>query len=244
MKNAPRKTEGNDMSPSTRTARFAGLLYLLLAITGFFTIIYVPSVFVVPGDAAATVERISASEALYRLGIAVDLLSQIIFILLVVTLYQLFKEVDRKQALLMVIFVVSAVPVSCFNIICQIAPLRLLHGPTLASVFEQPQRDSLVMLFLSLRGTGIVVDSVFWGLWLLPFASLVIKSGFIPKVLGYLLILAGVAYLVGCFASILLPARGQAISLLMIPLEAGELPIIFWLLIKGTRTQPPKEHTS
>src|SRR5574341_706912 len=96
----------------------------------------------------------------------------------------------------------------------------------------------LALLFLRLHSQGIVVASIFWGLWLFPFALLVIRSGFIPRVLGVLMMIAGSAYLASAFTTLLLPQYGSLVGQLALVLETGELPIIFWFLLWGTRLRP------
>jgi len=232
------------MTSDKHAARVAGLLYLLLAITGAFSIMYIPSAFVVPGNATATASKIAASEQLYRIGVVSDLVSQIIFVFLVVALYQLLKAVNGKLALLMMVLALVSVPMSFLNMLNQIAPLILLGGADFLSVFEKHQLDALAMVFLRLRSQGMVAVSAYWGLWLFPFGILVFKSGFLPRVLGVLLVVAGLAYLTSSLTSLLFPPYGRAISQLMLVLEAGELPIIFWLLIKGVRAQPLESRAS
>jgi Domain of unknown function (DUF4386) len=233
------------MNSIKKTARVAGLLYLLMAITGAFSIMYIPSAFIVSGDATATANKIKASESLYRIGIANDLITQIIFIFLVLTLYQLLKRVNQRDALLMVILVLVSVPMSFLNMLNLSAPLIVLSGADFLSVFEQQQLDALAMLFLSLRSRGISAVSTFWGLWLFPFGLLVYRSGFIPRILGVFLMIGCVAYVADSFISLLLPSYSDVVSqLMMIPLGIGEFSMIFWLLIKGTRDQPLEDQAS
>lgn len=103
-------------------------------------------------------------------------------------------------------------------------------------MFERPQLDALAYLFLRLHGQGIAVASVFWGLWLFPFGTLVIRSGFIPRIFGLLLMVAGVANLGGSFADLVLPRYAPLVSQVASPLQLAELPIVFWLLIWGAKT--------
>jgi uncharacterized protein DUF4386 len=220
-------------------ARVAGLLYLLVAISGAFSIVYFPSAFVVPGNATATASKIAASEQLYRICVVSDLVAQIAFVFLVVALYQLLKAVSEKLAFLMMVLALASVPMSFAIMLSQMAPLILLGGADFVSVFEKHQLDALAMFFLNLRTHGTFAISAFWGLWLFPFGILVFKSGFLPRVLGVLLIVAGLAYLTSSLMLLLFPSYGRAVSLLMlIPEAVGELSIIFWLLIKGVSAQP------
>ena len=233
------------MNSIKRTARVAGLLYLLMGLTAAFSIVYIPSVFIVAEDATATANRIKAAESLYRIGIASDFIAQIIFIFLVLTLYHLLKGVNKRHALLMVTLVIVSVPMSFVNMLNQTAPLIVLSGADFLSVFDQHQLQALAMVFLKLRSHGIAAVSTFWGLWLFPFGLLVYRSGFFPRILGVLLIIACFAYLASSFTFILLPPYGHIVSqIMMIPFAIGELSIIFWLLIKGAKAQPFDDQAS
>jgi len=221
---------------SNKTARVAGLLYLLVAITGAFSIVYVPATLIVLADATATADRIMSSEWLLRLGILSELISAVAFIFLVLALHRLFKATSEKLASLMVIFVLVSVPISFVNVLNEIAALVLLRGPDFLSVFDRRQLDALALLFLRLHSQGLfVVAGVFWGLWLLPLALLVMKSGFAPRAVGFLLVLAGVAYVAVSATSLLLPQYLPLVSTVALLLEAGELPMIVWLLLTGAK---------
>lgn len=226
-----------DMSSTKKRARIAGLLYLLLAITGVVSLLYIPPTLIVPGNATATANNIASSELLFRTGILSSLISQVIFVFLVLALYRLLKEISHMHALLMVTLVVVSASTAFLNTFNQIAALIILSGADFLSVFEKPQLDALAYVFLRLHSQGLQAIQIFWGLWLFPFGLLVFKSRFIPKILGVLLIIAGFAYLLSSFTSLLLPQYRDIVSQLTMPLEVGELPIIFWLLIKGAKGQ-------
>src|SRR5438309_1472279 len=222
------------MDHTKKTARTAGLLYFLIGITAPVGLIYVPGALLVAGDATATANRIRASEWVLRLGIASELFHQVILIFLVLVLYRLFKAVDEHQATLMVILgALVSVPIVFVNVLNDIAALVLVGGASFLSVFDARQLDALAYLFVRLHSQGIIVASIFWGLWLFPFGILVIRSGFIPRALGVLLLVAGCAYVTTAGTSLLLPRYARSVSQVAIVLEAGELPIIFWLLIWG-----------
>ena len=225
------------MDPKKKAARFAGVLYVLLALTGVFSLIYVPSTLIVFGDATATADNIKSSELLFRAGILSGLISNVIFVLLVLALYRLLKDTSRKQAILMVTLVVISVATGFANTINQLGALIALSGADFLSVFEAPELDAIAYLFIRLNSWGIQIIQIFWGLWLFPFGLLVYKSGFIPKILGVLLIIAGFGYLLGSFTFQILPQYDGALSTLIMALELGELPIILWLLIVGAKTQ-------
>ena len=225
------------MNATKKQARYAGLLYVLVVITAPIGLVYVPGQLIVPGDASATADHLRASASLLRIGIGSELLHQIIGIFLALALYRLFKAVNEKQAALMVILgALVSVPIVFLNVLNEIAALILVSGASFLSVFQRPQLDALAYLFLRLHGQGIQVAAVFWGLWLFPFGMLVIRSGFIPRVLGVLLMIAGVAYLASSFASLMAPRYAAVVGQYAMILEIGELPIVFWLLIWGART--------
>jgi hypothetical protein len=224
------------MNSTKRTARIAGLLYLLMAVTSILGL-NIPGGFIVRGDAAATADKIASSEMFYRLCVVSDLASQVLFVFLVLVLYQLLKGVNERQAALMVALVLVQVPMMFASMLCGIAPLVLLHRADYWSAFDKHQLDALTMGFLSLRSYGINAVTALWGLWLLPFGLLIFRSGFIPRILGVLLI-------VGCFAdlaisvtSLLFPAYAHIANKLLV-LGVGEILIILWLLIKGAKVQP------
>ncbi|MCM2310971.1 MAG: DUF4386 domain-containing protein [Steroidobacteraceae bacterium] len=234
------------MDTRQKSARTAGLLYLLLAFIGPFNTMYIPSRFIVRGDPAATAERILSSELLYRAGIVADLASLVIFVLVVLALYRLLRDVDVQLARVMVALVVVSVGLSFTALLLQAAPLVVLREADWLSVFDGAEREALAMVFLRLRGQAITLAMAFWGLWLLPFGALVFRSGFIPRVLGVLLVIAGVSYLVSSVTSLLVPDYGRVVSRwLLAPAAIGELAIILWLAIRGVRPGPgPAERTT
>jgi len=225
------------VNSTKKQARIAGVLYVLLALTGVFSLIYVPTALVVFGDATATAENIRSSELLFRFGILSGLVSNIIFVFLVLALYRLLKETSRNQAILMVTLVVISVATGFANTINQLGALIALSGADFLSVFEKPELDAIAYLFIRLNSWGIQIIQIFWGLWLFPFGLLVYRSRFIPKVLGVLLIIAGVGYLLGTITFSVLPQYQSALSTPITLLEMGELPIILWLLIVGAKVQ-------
>jgi len=230
------------MNSTKKQARVAGLLYLLASIIGFFCLAYVPAKLIVSGDATATANRIRASETLLRLGIASELIAFTIFIFVVLALYRLFKAVSEKHAMAMATLLLISIPISLLNLLNEIAALVLVSGASFLSAFEKGQLDALAYMFLRLHGQGFIVAQIFWGLWLFPFGILVIRSGFIPRFLGYLLFIAASGYLASSFTSLLLPSYRHLVDQFAMVLEAGELPIIFWLLIWGAKVpldRPP-----
>jgi hypothetical protein len=221
-----------------RQARRAGLLYFLIGVTAPISFLVVPSKLFVDGDATATADRIRASESLLRLGIGCELFHQVVVLFLVLALYRLFKPVNETHARQVVILgALVSVPIMFANVLNEIAALIFVGDPDFLNVFDKAQKDAFAYLFVRLHGHGITLASIFWGLWLFPFAMLVIRSGFIPRFLGVLMIIAGIGYLVSAFATLLVPAIAGPVGRVAMILEMGELPIMFWLLIWGAREQ-------
>ena len=217
-------------------ARRAGVLYLVLGLIAPIGLIVVPNAIVAPGDAVATADNIRQSGELLRLGIATDLVHQTIGIFLVLALYRLFKPVSVALARQLVILgALVSVPIVFLNTLNYVAALTLAGGAEFLSVFPQSELDALSYLFMRLHSRGITVASVFWGLWLFPFGLLAIRSRFIPPVFGYLLFIAGFSYLLSATSTLVLPQLEPFVSKFALLLNMCELPIIFWLLIRGAR---------
>jgi hypothetical protein len=196
------------LSPLLR-ARVAGFLYLSLLPLSLLGILYSgPS----------------------RLGIVSALLVQIVNIFVVLALYQLLKPVNKNMARLMVIFLLLGVPIAMLNELNQFAVLLLSSGADYLRAFTADRLHALVLLFLHLHDNGIQIAGIFWGLWLFPMGYLVFKSGFLPRILGILLMIGCVGYLIQSFAAFLLPNLEVNIALFTF---WGEVLFPLWLLIKG-----------
>jgi hypothetical protein len=213
-----------------KTARYAGFLYLILAICGGFAEFAVRQAMVVPGDAAATVSNILANQTLFRLGVAAELIGQVVFVLVVLALFRLLNSVNRNQAVLMVALVLVSVTITCLNMLNQFAALLLLNGSGYLAVFDPAQVQALVLYSLEMHQAGYIIAQVFFGLWLLPLGYLVYKSGFMPRLIGILLIVAGVGYMVDVATFFLVPGFNLVISEFTF---IGELALMLWLLVKG-----------
>jgi len=147
-----------------------------------------------------------------------------------------FKSVDKLLARQLLIFgSLVSVPIAMLNVLNNVAALTVLSGAGFLSVFDKPQLDALAYLLIRLHGLGLDIASIFWGVWLFPFGLLVIRSGFIPRFLGFLMMVAGAAYLANAFATLTLPQVLPFIEKVAMPLYFGEVPIMFWLLIWGAR---------
>jgi hypothetical protein len=232
------------MSSSKNPGRVAGCLYLLLGFA-VFRLQYVPHALFVGRNAAATANSIAAHEWLFRLGMVTDLLTAVSSIFVVLALYRLLQGVNRNQAVLMVVLG-GPMPAAVYfyNVLNDVAALLFARPADFLSLFEKPQRDALVMLFLRLHDYGVFANEIFWGLWLFPFGLLVYRSGFLPRILAICLYIAGCAYLTLSLTGILMPQYLDRVNAIVSPALLGEGPIILWLLIKGARPRPAASSSS
>ena len=223
------------MTQLQKSARIAGILYLMVALTGPFVLIYVPGKLFVSGDATATASNILAHQSLFRAYIVVGLLSELFFISAVVALYRLLREVNHQLAMIMVVLVLIEAPLAFLGVANQIATLSFVRGADFLAVFDKPQRDALATLLINVDTQGVLVSEMFWGLWLLPLALLVYRSGFLPQFLGVWLFLNGFAYIATSLIGILLPDNLQIVRTITFPVLFGEVAFILWLLIVGAK---------
>jgi Domain of unknown function (DUF4386) len=223
------------MHPTDKAARVAGAVYLSMALTVPFSPIYIPTKLIVRGNATTTANNILSHETLFRLGIVADLFSAVIFICLGIAPYRVLSSVNKTWARLMVALVLVSAAVGFVNALHNVAALILLRGGDFLGVFEKPQRDALAMLFLRLHDQGIFMNEIFWGIWLFPFGLLVIKSGFLPRILGAWLILNCFAYLALSLTALLFPPYYESAFRFSTPVLFGELVITLWLLIKDAK---------
>ncbi len=230
-------TEENAQSIQ-KTARIAGFFYLILAICGGFAEFAVRQGMIVPGDAAATVNNILASESTFRLGVLSELIGQTVFIFLVLYLFRLLQSVNRNQAVLMVVLVIVAVTITSLNMLNQLAVLLLIDGSSYLAVFEAGQQQALVLFFLNLHRAGYLIAQIFFGLWLFPLGYLIYRSGFMPKIVGILLMVTCLGYLTDVVTYLMIPGFPVTVSEFTF---IGELVLLLWLLIKGVNVKKWEE---
>ena len=224
---------------STRSlARRAGLLYVLASSTAPFTYLYVPDTLIVQGDALATADRVRTMEGLLRAAIIGELYSATLLVFAALALYQLFKGVDQRISALMAAMILVSVPISYVNALIHIAPLLLIKNSAIAAVLDPGQVAAQVTLFLRLHNYGLVINQIFWGLWLFPIGVLVMRSGFIPRWLGFPLFFAGAGYVLNSLGMLVLPPSLRWLTGSLQLLGVGEMPFFsFYLLIWGVRGQ-------
>jgi hypothetical protein len=226
------------MNTNNKTARIAGLLYLVVVLTGLFHLMYVPAKLIVLNNPSVTVSNITASETLFRLSIVSGLVCYLAFLFLPLVLYKLLSPVNKTYAIAMVTLALASVPISFINLINKFDVLTLIGKAHYLSAFEKNNLEAQVMLHLHYYNNGIQVAAIFWGLWLFPFGYLVYRSGFLPKVLGVLLMAGCFGYLIDFTGSFLFPKYYNELgiaSFISIPSGLGEIGTCLWLLIAGVK---------
>ena len=225
------------MHPLKKQARIAGFLYLLVVITGPFVLIYVPGKLFVAGDASATINNVLAHQSLFRAYLALEVVAELLFIATVLALYRLLNDVSRSLAALMVILILIDAPAAFLGVANELAMFKFVRGDSFLGVFETPQRDALAMLVINFDRAGLPVHELFWGLWLLPLALLVYRSGFLPRLIGVWLFVNGLAYVAISATGMLSPDHVRVVNTIARPILFGEVALTLWLLIVGARVE-------
>jgi Domain of unknown function (DUF4386) len=224
------------MNSLSKDARIAGALYILFSAFGVVRLLYIPSHLFVHGNAAATANNIATHELLFRFGIVSYLLGAAGWIFVTLALYRLLKGVDQGLAILMVILgSLVAVPIFFFNAVNDVAALLFARSADFMSVFDKPQREAFVMLFLRLHHHGDLANEIFWGLWLIPLGLLVYKSRFLPRFLGVWLMAGCLGYLALSVTGFLFPQYEDKIFTYSQPFTISELAFMLWLVIMGAK---------
>jgi len=226
------------MTSLKRTASIAGVWYLGFTL-GPFYLIYVPSQTVVHDDAAATAARVLGHETLYRCGMLAETLGAIIFVGLSLALYRLFEDVDKGRARQLVALVLVSSALSLVTVVFDAAALLVFRGSEAMVGVDLHTREAVGMLLIQMRSQANGINQMFWGLWLLPFGSLVVSSRFLPRWLGYWLLLDGFAWVGMGIAWLLKPVYTDVLFRYLQPVFLAELAAVLWLLIVGARERQP-----
>jgi hypothetical protein len=215
-----------------RTARTTGLLYLGLALTGLLGFMLIRNQLFVADDAEATLANLSQDESLARLGIVLEMGVVITQALVALWFYRLFRGVNSFAAGALAAFgMVNAVAI-------------LVSAALLATALEVSQDPSLtqsagaaitVQLLYVVSANLWIVGGIFFGLWLIPMGWLARQSGWMPNLLGWILMIGGLGYVANAFLTYLIPNSGPAVELLTIPATIGELWMVGYLCLRGIR---------
>lgn len=220
------------MIPNKKTARLAGLLWIITGVFGGFSQLFVRGKLIVSGDMAATANNIVSNEFLLRLGFVSDQMMMLCTLFTSIVLYKLLSTVNKNWATLMVILAALGSSIGMLNYLNEFAPLQLLSGAEYLNVIETSQLQAQVMLYFNLYEHGYVIAQFFYVLWVFPLGLLVYKSGFLPRVFGILFMLETFTGFPSTLIYFLFP-NSTIENILMIPGALAELSFMFWLLIRG-----------
>ncbi|MBF6611890.1 MAG: DUF4386 domain-containing protein [Chloroflexi bacterium] len=238
----PTQGEPTPNSPK-RLARIAGIFYLLVAIFGGFAQAFVYPKIYVAGDAAATAGNLLANSGLVRAGVVSDLIQATAWVFVAMTLYLLFKHVNKGVAGAMIVFAAIGAGITCLNAGFEFEALRVATGAANLSAFGTVGSNSLALLLVDAHHYGLFIAQIFFGLWLVPMGYLAYKSGWFPKALGIVLIVSCVSYLVDLLAAFLAPEVSVQIhGFLSIPPTIAEPWMLGYLLLIGVRSVKPAKH--
>ena len=215
-------------------ARIVGALYLLIFFVGPFAFFMGRTSVVVPGDPAATVDNLMAAESMFRLGMVAETIIVFVEIVVSALLYVLFRSVSRPLSLAAAFARFAQAVLQAVNLFTAVPALLLLGGAGYLTVFEPNQLNALVLLFLDANAFMIIIWGLIFGFHLLLLGYLVYRSGFLPRILGILLIIGAIGYLTQSYGHILVPQYDDILSTVVIVLSIpGELAFTVWLLWKG-----------
>jgi hypothetical protein len=229
-------TAKEKMNPK-KIARLAGFLYLAHFVTFFLADNGVHSTAVGSVDFVATAQNIMTSERLFRIGFVNYLLTAVFFLLAAWALYMLLKPVNNDLALLFVLLNLGGVAIWCSILLSEFAALLLLSSADSLKVFQADQLQALAILFLNLYQHGFMIANLFLNLWLFPLGYLVYKSGYLPRILGILLIIDGFAMLIWFFQFFFFPGYEVISSISLAVSFIAEGSLCLWLLIKGVNVE-------
>jgi hypothetical protein len=226
-----------DLNSSKSAARLAGLLWLLVAVTAGFSLIYVRPRLIVSGDAATTVKNLIALESLFRAGIASFILSEIFLFFFGLTIFQLFKRANQTLAAICFASLLISASVGVTNSLSNLGALTLVTNPDYVRAFQPDQLNAIAMTFLRMNNYGIGLAEIFTAIFLFCFGLLIIRSGYLPKILGILLMIGACAFPINTFTKILVPQFYPVLmtQLTMLLNALGPPATILWLLIKGAK---------
>jgi Domain of unknown function (DUF4386) len=221
-------------------ARITGTLYLITILTGIFSAGYVSGKLVVNGDAAATATNILARRGLFQLAFAVYLVEMACQIAITALFYDLLKPAGRSVSLVAAFLGLTGGIIKTLSRLFFIAPLFILGGAHYLSVFSAEQLRALALLFLKVNDRGAGIALVFFGFYAILTGYLIIKSTFLPRILGVLSVFGGLGWLTFLYP----PLGGRLFPFIAIFAILGAASLIFWLLVFGVNEQRWKEQAA
>lgn len=212
-------------------ARIAGVMFLLSIVAGIFGELYVPSRLIVSGDATATARNITTFNTLFRLGFASYLVEAFCDVALALILYVLLRPVQKNLALLAAFFGLISTALYAVAELFYFAPSLILGGADYLKTFSPDQLNTLALFSLKLYGFGGGIFMVFYGVASVLRGYLIYRSGYLPRFLGVLLVVAGLGFIVKNFAQVLTP--GYASDILLLPMFVAGVSLTLWFLVRG-----------
>lgn len=226
-------TDKKVMQSVNKVARVTGILYFLVVLAGILSEIIVGNFIIVPGDITTTVNHITTYESIFRLSFIISMTRFAVFILLVLALYKLFRPVNKDLSLIMAVFALVSISIGMVSLLFQYAAPLLLISNGYSSLFTTDQWHAQVLFFINMQMLGDKASQIL-AIWLLPLGYLIYKSGFFPKILGVLMVIAGLGYVTDFLIFFLLPNLDWQVAGFAF---LGELPFPLWLLIKGVNVE-------
>jgi len=216
------------MTPIRTWARWAGVGYLVIIVTGIYAEFFARGSLIVPGDAAATASNIAGAELLWRSSLASELVMLVADVAVGVALYMVFRSVSEGLALLAAFFRLTHAAVVGAGLLTVYAPVLLLGDA---------QQQTLVAALVDAHAYGYAVGLVFFGVYCALIGALILRSGYVPRILGWLLVVAAAGYLIDSFARTLLTSYSDYEMVLgmvvLLPAFVAELSFSLWLVVKG-----------
>nr|WP_315171813.1 DUF4386 domain-containing protein [uncultured Flavobacterium sp.] len=225
------------MNQRKTMTHMAGICYIIIVISGIITLMYIPNELIDWKNPQLTFKNVSEDMFLFRIGVFTSIICYLAYIALPLVLYKLLSQIHKNVAIAMVVLVLVSIPITFLNLTNKLDIISLLTNPTLTNLFSEKEKINLTFSLLHEYENGITIASIFWGLWLFPFGLLVYKSGFLPKVLGILLMLGSFGYCINIFGDVLMVDYSKLgiAGFVSIPASLGEIGICLWMLIIGPK---------
>jgi hypothetical protein len=219
-------------------ARIAGILYLVIALSGGFAILYVPGVIAVPGNPVATLENLRLHRGLFLMGVLGDVVMMLAEVMLSVMLYFMFRTVNPTLSLAASYARLMMVAVMAAMLFFHAGALALAEGRVALDGFDAAQRAGIAGLLRHMHDAGVWIWQLFFCLHLLLLGALILRSGFYPRLLGLGLMLGGAGYAVDSLQVAVFPEAGWLAGIkvgLLLVVTVAELGFALWLLLRGPR---------
>jgi hypothetical protein len=222
-------TDKKIIESPNKVARMTGVLYFLVILMGIANEVIIHNFIIVPGDITTTVKHITAYESVFRLGFVISLTRFAVFIFMVLALYKLLRPVNKDWSLVMVAFALVSISIGMVSLLFQYAAPLLLSSNGYSTLSTTDQWHAQVLFFINMQVLGDKASQIL-AVWLLPLGYLIYRSGFFPKILGILMMIAGVGYVTDFLIFFLLPNLNWQVAGFAF---LAELPFPLWLLLKG-----------